>query len=400
MRGFLTALLIVIPLSFGLGLYWTRDKIGTSQNRNSESSSVRPKLNISTYRGWISKAVINEMEAKTPFKINLIEFDRPHELWQRLEHPTEDGAFEMITLTSSQIEAAKQLGRISDISDSLEDCRAAKQMISSDFRVLPDRPSSGQSIPLAWGVTGWLANSDSFKGELESILTQLKKPGHGKNTIQLLHLPSELAWLAGLMTPSSAGIDEGESDESEQKAMDHLKKSIRNVTQNAEIIPTASMSGPFSKWSSGVDVSKKTLIQAHHSAMAFAPFLENKKWTFQLPKEKGLLWVAYLTLKNGMYSDARTKDICAGLRALVSSYSKENEAKDFFNRTGQALPYQAVEAFQVADELKRRLSLSRIDLRKNFAGDVTIENILGDKSAQPAESSKLKPTSPADESVD
>lgn len=383
MRGFVYAVLFAIGVSFVLGLLWSKDfftQVSKKRDR-AQANATRPVLVITTYRGWVPEQVIEAIEAKTQFQVRLEEFDRSLEIWQKLERVYTEGTAELITLTSWQIEVARQLGRLQEVPDTGV-CRTYRNAVAADFRTLPERPGASLGLPLAWAATGWLVNSDHIKTPPDSVVELIRKYGKSKTPVQLMRHPEELVWLAGLTSPNNSQAEEGETDESEKKALENMRKSLKSVVQSAELIPTDSLRSPFTRWNPTADLGGKSAIQANHTAQVLPPFAGQTKWSFQLPKEKGLLWVGYLVPKVGVMEEAQVMNICSALKVVADQMATEPVASRFIENTGLALTLNKLNATTIQDEFKpsyiRKLPLNRMDLRKNFAGDATVESILDD----------------------
>lgn len=379
MRGFLYALTFAIAISFVLGFLWSKDFFTSKRNERTKAAATRPVLVITTYRGWVPEAVVEAIEAQTQFQVRLEEFDRALEVWQKLERAYTEGTAELITLTSWQIEVARQLGRVQEVPDTGA-CRSYRQGVAADFRALPDRPGASLGLPLAWAATGFLINTDIIKVPPDSLVEVIKKFGRGKSPIQLMRHPEELVWLAGQLTPASRDVEEGETDESESRALENIRKSLKTVLQSAELVSADNLRSPFTRWNPTADLSGKSAVQANHTAKVLPPFQGQDKWQFVLPKEKGLLWVGYLVPKVGIMEETQVLNLCSAMKVISDQMSTETVANRFIENTGLALTFSKLNSAAIPAEFKpahiRSLPLNRMDLRKNFAGDSTVESIL------------------------
>lgn len=141
MSDFRKVSLLVIPLSFALGLWWGIKLL------SHQGAATDKEVRVLTYRGLVPKSLVAIVSENLQLNLVIKEVSSTKEWRESLE--TQE-SFDLLAPMSFQVEALVGQGRLTAL-PALKSLK--KQVVSPDFLKLPFDPEDLYSLPLFWGTT-------------------------------------------------------------------------------------------------------------------------------------------------------------------------------------------------------------------------------------------------------
>jgi spermidine/putrescine-binding protein len=354
MRKLRIPLLIVIALSFTLGVSWG---VRLHREREEALGRLRPKneVTILAYRGLITPELLKTFHSRTGIKARVKEVATPEELWNELESAKAGEGPDVVSLFSYQVPLATQLGRIQTVNLVRLPNMSA---ISPDFLDLPGDRSLGRVVPVLWGMSGILLNREKA-GHLSSWSEVLRDPLL-KNKVGLL--PSTADFLR-LIAPAA--------EQGEKASIHHLKRSA------SVWLAQAQLSDHFlSPKSLLVEGSSPLALMISHGESAFKP-LNGPEWKFVVPQEKATLWVLSFALGREVKAETESHQFLDFLLDKRTAISLVHDYR-------QASTNRRIEKENIDPRLKpsylREFPLNHLVLLQDFSRAREMRDVLSGKT--------------------
>ena len=338
-------------------------------NKLAEAANTKIELRVLALQGMFRPELLKKIEAEQHIRINLVEANDPEALWDLFDAPG-GTPYDVVSLMSYQVPAAMQMTRLLALNASKLDWLK----ISSDFRDIPGDPTHNHAMPILWGLTGMLYNTQKFPEPPETwreVLTDGKRAGR----VGALRSPIDvLTWLGGLSGKASERDESSDVGPSDQDIAKDLKPILKQVK--------------FSKTSlSSMDLvnrenAENSLDVIQINAAEAGGLSEAKKtnWKFALPQNTSPLWILSLAVTNDSKMSAESL-------GLLNALTETEFAKSLSQTSHQSSTMLSTESSSLAAIYKpsylRQIPLTKIQMEHDFLGARAVHEALegtGDKT--------------------
>lgn len=328
MRRTIYVLSLAAIISFLVGLWYELGRSGRSPLKHRSAIDVT----VLAPKGVFPAAFIERL--KTSEKINIVLTEKPTTkalLNEILRTGTEYQVVVFPSYLSDSLSYSEYFLPLNDVLGS-KGLRAATQQISVDFLSLGKDPDNAYTLPLLWGVNGWLLpqGMEVDRINLEDLVTKLDS----NSMLNLLPDPIEFFGVMTKVRPAlRTWIGTGNREE--------FQKDVAPLQSRIKVIDTGSKSSGLQQISSG-QLDKVSRDR------------------FRLADEKSHLWVQYLALKRGSQPPDKILEVIETLYSMTWT-------KDLSETAQMAHCSRSINGVKgVIENLKpsyiRQLPISRIEL--------------------------------------
>jgi spermidine/putrescine transport system substrate-binding protein len=306
-------------------------------------------LRVLAIKGALPPEIVVEFQKSTGIAINLTEASEPEELWQLFDAPGAGTTYDVVSLMSYQVPAAVQLMRL----QTLDTNKIDLTRVGSDFRGIPGDANQTRLVPLLWGATGLLYNTEQLNEAPVSWKSVFALP-RLKGRVGLLNFPVELA----RRLKNRAGANEVSNDEESElgPSDDTIVKGLKPILALAVLADNCLSTLTLTTR------PREAVVEMNHGETAFLPA---QHWQFVWPEEKAPLWILSFALTQ------ETKAEREGYRFLNFLLDAETAVK-LTNATHQASTVVSVERLKIDARLKpsylREIPLTKIEILHDFQG--------------------------------
>ena len=351
---FRKSLLLVVPLSFGIGIWWG---VVQYRARMKRAETYERSLNLLAVKGIFAPEELRRFEMREKISVKLTEISNPEELWLRFE--SSQGEFDVVTLMNHQIRPALDRNKLAILP---LDTHAREQHVAADFSHWPGVEVFPTTLPLLWGVNGFAVRgatgAAASKPDKEMSWTELMAFGHG---LRLLLSPLDLALLIEQTDPQAELILADQQG--------RLKRKIEELMHHAEIGSDGLLSGLSEAPNAGLSA-----LQMSHGEFAFLSTGILEGWRFLLPQSKARLWIMSLVLSQ---SSPHREEGSAFLRHMLTADSAAGlvRSSHFASTIRDLEPIKVIDAMLKPSYL-RRLPMERLQFFKVFENEMLIGQML------------------------
>lgn len=209
--------------------------------------------------------------------------------------------------------------------------------ISVDFLSLGKDPDNAYTVPLLWGVNGWLLPEGMHDDRL-SLEDVMGRVAEAKNTLYLLPDPTEIFGVLTKIKPSvRAWVGTGQGEELAKETLS-LQSRIKFYRHGE--LPTTGIR----------QISSGELDKTNREK-------------FRLAEEKSHLWIQYMALKRGAPVPAKVLDVLSTL--YTAEWSEKLALQSHMAHCGRALNGSKTVSENLKSAYIRQLPISRIELISN-----------------------------------
>ncbi len=150
---------LLVLFCFLFGALW-----GFYRNAVKQTSPLQGHLNLLVIENTIPDDVIEAFQAESRIQTKVTYVKNEIECLNTLDLNAEQ--FDLVTLMSHQISRLTNIGKLTPLQHELI---SNEQYISIDFKHPPYDSDSKYTIPLIWGINGYVLNKEKVEGHIDSL---------------------------------------------------------------------------------------------------------------------------------------------------------------------------------------------------------------------------------------
>jgi hypothetical protein len=328
MRRTIYVLSLAALLSFLVGLWYELERTGRSPLR--QRDMVR--AHVLAPRGVFNQEFVESLKAEENIDIILTEAPSTKALLSEILKS--HSPYEVIVFPSFLSDSLAYSEYFMPLNEAFgrRELRSLVEEISVDFLSLGKDPENRYTLPVLWGVNGWLIPEGMTQDRLS--LSDLLLRGDSKTTLHLLAEPIEFFGVLAKLRPSlKTWVGTGNAEE--------FQTEVQSLQGRLKVIPE---SAPPTAWR---QIPSGSLDRTTRER-------------FRLADEKSHLWIQFLALRRGAAIDDNVKDL---FKVLYSSkWSEKLAMTSKMAHCGRRINRSSKVGENLKSSFIRQLPISRLEL--------------------------------------